>query len=125
VVLRLYQTFADGDFDALFQLFDEDVVIDFSRSGFPEPVVDRGHDGARRVWRRWAGAWEEYEATPLEFQPVADKVVVPMRIHARSRGAGIAIDGEFTDVFTVKGGKIVRYAVFADEASARAAAGLG
>jgi hypothetical protein len=37
----------------MYDAFDPDLVVDFSRSGIPDVAIYGGRDGLREGWRRW------------------------------------------------------------------------
>src|SRR5215218_5334254 len=55
--------------------------------------VYHGHDGVRAYWRRWLSAWEDVEATEVEFVDGGQTVVALIhRQRLRGRGSGIEVD---------------------------------
>ena len=84
----------------------------------------QGHDPVRASTARWKSEWDDYELIPEEFADMGDRVVVTVRFRARGRGSGIEVDARLYDVFTLRGGKIVRMDQFAEQSEALEAAGL-
>jgi ketosteroid isomerase-like protein len=84
----------------------------------------QGHDAVRASTTRWKSEWDDYELIPEEFADMGDHVVVTVRFRARGRGSGIEVDARLYDVFTLRGGKIVRMDQFAEQSEALEAAGL-
>jgi ketosteroid isomerase-like protein len=123
-VQLLYEAFDREAWDELLALFDGNAEIDLSRSGIPDLGIYHGHEGLREGWRRWRGAWERFDVVIEDVIEGDERVVALTRIQARSRGHGL--DTEFTgaDVFTVRGGSIVRFANYLDREAARQDAGL-
>jgi ketosteroid isomerase-like protein len=88
-----------------------------------EASPTQGHDAVRADVASWKSAWDDYELTPEEFVDRGDRVVVTVRLQARGRGSGVAVDARFYDVYTLRDGKIVRMDQFADRSEALEAVG--
>ncbi len=89
-----------------------------------EELPTQGHEAVRTSLARWKAEWHDYELLPEGFLDLGDRVVVTVRLSARGRGSGIEIDARFYDVYTLRGGKIVRMDQFADRSEALEAVGL-
>ena len=61
---------------------------------------------------------------PEQFTPVGDQVAVVLRYRARGRGSGIEVKGRESALWTLRDGKVSRYAWFHQPAEALEAAGL-
>lgn len=90
IVRRLYDAFAQRDNDYPFTVYDEEIVLDMRRSPIPDAQqVYHGHDGIRRYWREWLGAWDEIEFELGDVVAAGDQVVsfvTHQRMHARATG---------------------------------------
>jgi ketosteroid isomerase-like protein len=83
--------------------------------------VYRGHEGVRRYFEDWVGAWDEYRVEPEEvIDTAADRVVVICRHGGRGKGSGVAIEQRVADVFTFRDGLAVRVQTVWDPADALA-----
>jgi ketosteroid isomerase-like protein len=89
-----------------------------------EEAPSKGHDAVRAYLDRWEDEWEEYEGVPEEFLDADDRVLVTFRVNARGRGSGMKLEAHFYAVYTLRGGKIVRYDDFTQRSAALEAAGL-
>ena len=92
------------------------------------PQVPGGgtHDGIveiRDSWRIWGDSWEEWEVVPLEMTVRGDKVLVHTRMKGVGRGSGVEVELEYWQVWTYRGGKVVRQQGFARLEQAEAALG--
>ena len=107
---------------------DFDVALTYVDPGIVwNPVEEssaQGHAAVRASTARWKSEWDDYELIPEEFADVGDRVVVTVRFRARGRGSGVEVDARLYDVFTLRGGKIVRMDQFAEQSEALEAAGL-
>ena len=88
-----------------------------------EPEV-QGPDAARASLARWDSAWDDYEVIFEEFVDAGDRVLVTLRMRGRGRGTGIGVEARLYDVYTLRGGLIVRMDEFAERSEALEAAGL-
>ncbi len=108
---------------------DPKVVWDASR--LTEMIPDlagvyEGHEGVRTYWRRWFEAWSDLEFDVEDVRDAGDNVVA-LLCNQRQRGRNSGIWTElppYAQVFTVRGGKLVRWRTFPDQDSALEAAGL-
>jgi uncharacterized protein len=116
-----------------------EIVRRFLRAGVDEALADadpdivwnpieelptRGHEAVRSSLAQWKSEWHDYELLAEEFLDMGDCIVVTVRLSARGRGSGIEIDARFYDLFTLRGGKIVRMDQFAERSEALEAARL-
>ena len=90
-----------------------------------EELPTKGHDAVRASLARWKAEWDDYKVMPEEFVDRGDCVVVTVRLRGRGRGSGVEIDARFYDVYTLRGGKIVRMEQFTERSQALEAAELG
>jgi ketosteroid isomerase-like protein len=130
LVRDLLEAFQRRDHERAFDFYDPDIEWDASR--IEESIPDlggiyRGHDGVRTYWRRWLSAWSDLE---FEIQDVRDgerdEVVALIRNQRQwGRHSGIATElPPYGIVFTIRGGKVVRWRSYSDQQSALEAAGL-
>jgi hypothetical protein len=108
---------------AQIELIDPDVVIDFSNA--PTPFIGgdtfHGWEGWLRFWREWVEPWEAYSVAGSEWTAVGDHVFCDADMHVRGRGADIPVDvGQF-QVWTLRDGKVVRFALYPSREEALAA----
>jgi ketosteroid isomerase-like protein len=82
-----------------------------------------GHEGVRRFWTDLLSAWDEYRVEPVEFFDCGDQVAVVMRIRARSE-RGIEVDENWSALYALRDGRIVRFQGFTDPDGALEAVGL-
>ena len=83
----------------------------------------RGHAGVRQWVEDTLEVWEEFRPEPVEFIDAGDHVVVDVRWRGRGRASAVEVDEKVTQVFTFRGGKIVRAETFTDRGQALQAAG--
>ena len=126
IVRTLFDLFARRDHEAAFDYYDAEIEWDASRAGVDTAGNYHGHDGVRAYWRRWLSAWEDVEATDVEFVD-AGQTVVALIHHQRlrGRGSGIEVDAPpYALAFVFRDGKVVRWVLYPAHTEALEAAGL-
>jgi ketosteroid isomerase-like protein len=121
IVQSVLQDWCDGDLSL--DAFDDDVEWD--ATVFPDGSVEHGHEGIRRFLRRWLGTWEEYRFEVEQVLDAGDRVLAFVRERGHGRGSDVPIDIRTAMLFTLRGGKIVRFRGSLDRSTALAEAGLG
>jgi len=122
LVKAAFDAYFRGDEPGLLELIAADVVI----TQFPEQVDVRdyhGHQGFRQVMTEWIGSWDDWSIELLGVRELGDLVLATARQRGRGTGSGAPMDAEATFVFTVRGGLIARWQMFASEAQALEAVG--
>jgi ketosteroid isomerase-like protein len=129
IVRGLAEAFQRRDHERAFEFYDEE--IEWDGTGMSEVYPDaagvwHGHEGVRTFWRRWLSAWTDLQFEIQDVLNAGDDVV--LLIHNQEQwGRHTGIKTEFPPyamVFTIRGGKVVRWRIFADQESALMAAGL-
>ena len=99
----------------------DDVV--FIRSG-PDGGEYHGIDGLGAAWRDFLAAWEGFR---IHAERVvagdAGVYVLLLRLQARGKGSGVAIDADVANVVTMRDGRIARLEMHWDRDAALVAAG--
>jgi uncharacterized protein len=120
---EMLDAFFQGDVDTVFSIFDPEVEFRPPPEA-PEFETYHGHEGLTRAFSRWLGAWESIRFDEPEYVGIGDRVLAAHRQRGRSKGTGVEVKTDVFNVFTIRGGKIVRYELFFDRAQALEAAGL-
>lgn len=126
VIKQAYAAFGRGDIPALLALVDENVDW--------QPVLGAGPEvpaSGRRRGRAEVGHFFELlgKSTsfsifdPREFVAQGDKVVALGHYTAKAIPTGGAFDSDWVMVFTLKNGKVVKFAEFSDSAQLNRAFG--
>jgi ketosteroid isomerase-like protein len=130
IVRTLLEGFAHRQHERAFEFYDPEIEWDASRmaGGLPDDVsaVYHGHDGVRAYWRNWLSAWSDIDFEVQDVVDAGDEVVALIR-NQRQWGRQSGIATEFPPyglVFTIRGGKVVRWRAYPDQESALEAAGL-
>ena len=83
-----------------------------------------GREGLRRFVDQYLETWESFRLEPLEYIPIADKVVVAMKATGRGRGSGVVVNQELAHVWTFEDGLPIRHESFLTREAALEAVGL-
>jgi ketosteroid isomerase-like protein len=111
--------------DALFEVLDDEVRWDVGFLDIPDSGGTwRGPTGVREFFRRWVGAFDEWDYEVANAVDAGDSVVVRVHQWGRGKGSGVTVDSEFWQVWTIRNGKVVSWSAYATEADALEAAGL-
>jgi ketosteroid isomerase-like protein len=129
IVRRLAEGFQHRQHERAFELYDPE--IEWDASGLAESMPDiagvfHGHEGVRAYWRNWLSAWSDLRFEIEDVLDAGDDVVLLIR-NQRQWGRSSGIEAEMPPygmVFTIRGGKVVRWRIFPDQQSALEAAGL-
>jgi hypothetical protein len=83
-------------------------------------------DGFMSTWSEALTAWETYVVFEIEeVRELPDgRILLLIRSHGRSKAAGVEIEGEHGNIFTVRKGKLLRFEQYFDRGEALEAAGL-
>jgi ketosteroid isomerase-like protein len=124
ILRRIYASWAQGEFGAGFELYDEHIVL-VLRSEFPEAGPHYGRDAIRRYMRDdflqdFVGA----TIAAQEFLDAGDSVVVRVDQRATGPRSGAPVRMRYYQAWTFRGGSVIRIESIMDRADALAAVGL-
>jgi ketosteroid isomerase-like protein len=123
IVQRFYQAWARDDLPGPTDLMDPAIEY-VNPVGAVEPGTRRGRNEFIAAVEKTLEGWETWEMEPERFESVGDEVAVVLRYKARGRGSGIEIHGRESALWTIRDGKVCRYAWFHEAAEALKAVGL-
>jgi ketosteroid isomerase-like protein len=129
IVRTLAEGFAHRQHERAFAFYDPGIEWDASRAAGINPDIAgvyHGHEGVRSYWRNWLSAWSDLDFEIQDVVDGGDEVVLLIRNQRQwGRHSGIATDiPPYGLVFTIRGGKVVRWRAYSDQESALEAAGL-
>ena len=122
-VSRIFEGWATGDLHAGAEYFDEHVVF-VVRSDFAEPGVFLGAEGVREFMHRFLENWERTTFEAEHIKAVGDTVMVRLVQRGTGRASGAQAELRYFQLFTFRGGKIVRQETVMHEHEALEAVGL-
>src|SRR5687767_8477922 len=114
VVLRGLDAFAQHDYEGVLRVFDENVEIT-QPAELPDAasLQQHGHAGVLEALALWPEQWDDYriESVRVLADP-ADQVVVSINQSGRGKQSGIAVEMDFTLLFTLREEKVTRWQLF-------------
>ncbi|HET9121192.1 MAG TPA: hypothetical protein VFN72_11740 [Solirubrobacterales bacterium] len=116
-----FEQYAHGDFRPI-GLLPDDFELVISPEA-PDAGTYRGEE-ARSWLRSWVAAFEGMTIEATEIRDCGDKVFLGMTQRGRPFGSDVAVEGQWWQVSTFQGAKIIRAEMFRERAQALVAAGL-
>jgi ketosteroid isomerase-like protein len=89
-----------------------------------EPDTYRGHEGIRRYFKLFDDDMEDVRFEAEHMWEAGDSVVAVVRLTARGKQSGFAVEQRIAQVWTIRDGRALRAQTFPDLAEAFAAAGI-
>ncbi len=127
VIRRMYQAWLAQDMEAVFETFDQGIVLN------PDPEATwvgvgelyRGHDGVRSYMAAVYEAFEDYRPEVEELIDAGEQVLTLAIEHGRGRGSGAVVEANRTaHLWTMREGKAVRLDLYLDRENAMADLGI-
>ena len=111
--------------EAFWALLDDDVVWDFG----DYPILDFdpvyvGRDAVIEASRHWWGTWTDYRLDADELIDAGSSVVVVVHEQGRGKTSGAPFEQRWAQIWTFRRGRIIRWEMYPDKASALEAVGL-
>jgi ketosteroid isomerase-like protein len=127
VVRRVYEAFASGDIPSVLGAFDERIEW---READNHPYADGnpyvGPEAVLRgVFARIAEEWDGFAATPEDVLDAGDTAVAYGHYTGTFKPTGRSVRAQFAHLFTLRGGKVVRFQQYTDTAQFQRAASVG
>ena len=119
IVRRFYRAWAQAEFPGPAELMDPEIEY-VNPAGAVEPGTRRGRAAFSAAVENWFEGWEVWDMEPEQYTPVRDQVVVVVRY----RGSGVQVEGRESALWTLRQGKVWRYAWFHEPGEALEAARL-
>ena len=123
IVRRFYRAWAHDDLPGPEDFMDPEIEY-INPTGAVEPGTRRGRAEFSTAVKRTLEGWETWEMEPEQFTAVEDQVAVVVRYRARGRGSGVEVEGRESALWTLRDGKVWRYAWFHGPDEALDAAGV-
>ena len=123
-LLREMLTKAVDDPDAYFGRLADDVVWDLRDTSSPEAGIYHGRDEVRDFYRRWSGAFSDWNFEIDRLVDAGEHVVAFVTEHGHGRGSGVEVEMQRANVTTFRDGEVVHFRSFSRREDALRAAGL-
>ncbi|MEK6326174.1 MAG: nuclear transport factor 2 family protein [Actinomycetota bacterium] len=117
VVRSFYDAWAREEFPGPAELMDPEIEY-VNPVGAVEPGTHRGIAAFSKAVEKVLEGWETWRMEPEQFQEAGDQVAVVVRYRARGRGSGVEVEGRESALWTLRDGKVARYAWFHEAADA-------
>jgi ketosteroid isomerase-like protein len=121
VVRSFYDAWARDERPGPMELMDPEIEY-VNPAGAVEPGTRRGVAAFSDAVEKTFEAWETWRAEPEQFEAVGDHVAVVVRYRARGQRSGVEVKGRESALWTLRDGRVTRYAWFHEPADAREAA---
>jgi ketosteroid isomerase-like protein len=121
VVRSFYDAWARDEVPGPLELMDPQIEY-VNPAGAIEPGIRRGIAAFSQAVAKVFEAWESWQIEPERFSATGDQVVVVVRYRARGRASGVEVDGRESALWTLRDGKVTRYAWFHEPGDALEAA---
>ena len=118
-----YEAWNRSDLDGMLGMLASDV--EFVTAGLfvgLDPVYS-GHDGFKKFWRDFRGAWQSLDLAINELRDCDERVVILVTFAARGRD-GLEVGRQMGSVWTFRDGLVTRIENYESWAEALEAAGL-
>ena len=123
IVRRFYRAWTRNDLPGPVELMDPEIeYVNPIRA--VEPGTRRGLAAFSRAVEKVFEGWETWQIELEQLTPVGDQVAVVVRYRNRVHGSSADVEARESALWTLRGGKVVRYAWFHEPAEALEAAGL-
>jgi ketosteroid isomerase-like protein len=110
---RAYELYGSGDFDAMLELFAEDVEVYVAPPNF-ESGTYQGRDAYRRLIERWGGAWSEMQIEPLSMMAAGEWVLAKVEYRGRTSDGDLEIRQLSWELSLWRDGQVHKYEVYWD-----------
>ena len=123
---RVYEAMARGQFWAAREVFDPDIVWEWSSSfsGLTGVATYRGLEGVETATRDWLGVWDWFWQEAVDFAEAGDSVVVFTRQHGLPKGGSKEIQTPGTEVWTFRAGRAIHFKAYDSPVEALESVGL-
>ena len=121
VVRSFYRAWARNEFPVTRELMDSEIEY-VNPPHALESGTRRGIDAFSAAVAAVFEGWETWETEPEELTAVGDQVAVVVRYRARGRGSGVEVEGRESALWTLRDGRVTRYAWFHEPEQALEAA---
>jgi ketosteroid isomerase-like protein len=123
-IKQMYDAYARGEYGLGLSYLDPE--IEFSQPAEePGAGTFHGHQGVIQAFAHWTREWDDYRVDAYELVDAGDQVLARTRHHGRGKTSGVEVEMLIFQLWTLRGGKVVRAKMYYDESEALEAAGFG
>jgi ketosteroid isomerase-like protein len=124
LVRRGLDAFNSGDIDRILSFTGADFEIEVPPGLSAEPDTYRGHEGVRRYFQSFDEAMDAVHFEAERIWEAAGAVVVDARVTARGKQTAIPVEQRAAQLWTIRGGRVIRIRAYASLSDALEAVGL-
>jgi uncharacterized protein len=124
IVRAAFEATRSRDREAFRRLYDPDIEWEDVGKLWGDWGTRRGLDDLRDAFLTYFEAWEQPAFELERIVDAGNQVVAFVRASGRGRESGLVIDQVIPQVWTMRGGRVVRVRAYREEAEALEAAGL-
>ena len=117
---RAYDLYGRGQFDAMLELFGEDVEVYVGPPNI-ESGTYTGRESYRRLIERWGGAWSEMRIEPQSMTAAGEWVLARVEYHGRTSDGDLEVRQASWELSLWRDGQVRKYEVYWDADEGRAA----
>jgi ketosteroid isomerase-like protein len=119
LVRQAYAAFANRDWEALAAVAVPDFELDITDRVL-NPATYRGEDGLRQFFCEIDELWESMDMKVERLVERDDEVLALLLVDITGRGSGMTLQDRIAQLWTARGGKLVRMRVRSDQQAALA-----
>ena len=120
---KIYAGWEAGDFTVGVSIFDRNVTLVVDAASLDGGVFV-GEEGVRRYMTRFLQAWESLTIAAKAFRDRGDTVLVEVEQTGIGQDSRVPVEQSYFQLWTFRGGKVIRLETIFREAEALEAAGL-
>jgi ketosteroid isomerase-like protein len=124
LVRQGFEAFNSGDIDRILSFTGPDLEIEVPPGLSAEPDTYRGDAGVRRYFQSFDEAMGEVHFQAERFWDAAEAVVVDVRVTARGKQTAILVEQRAAQLWTIRGGRVIRIRAYASLSEALETIGL-
>jgi ketosteroid isomerase-like protein len=120
---RIYEAWERGDFTVGVPLFEQNVTLVIDPE-LPDAGVFVGLDGIRAYMTRFLEAWGSLTISAESIRDSGDTVLVKVNQTGVGKDSGIPVTLDYSQLWTFRGGKVIRLETVVNDEKAIEAAGF-
>jgi ketosteroid isomerase-like protein len=105
---RGYEALNRGDSSVVLELLDPDIEW-HEPDKSPEAGTHSGRDSFERFFSGWLDSFDDFHITPEQVVERDGQLIAVVHQTGRGRASGIQIDARLAHVWTVRGGRAIRF----------------
>jgi uncharacterized protein len=108
-----YEALNEGDIERALAVLDEHAEW-CEHSDLPEAGLYQGRDAIRTFLKEFLESWQDFHQETEELIPGDGRVLIMLRSKVRGKGSGIAVEGQYAHLWTMRDGRGMRVDAYFD-----------